>query len=74
MFNLGDFLRIKIFEFDLIQLFSIISLNIYFKKKISLLPSPSLSLIDKFFNYCVLAFTGAILLGSYNFCFDHIML
>ena len=47
---------------SLAQIFSIISLNIYFKKKISTLQS--ISFIDKTFNYFVLAFTGNILIGK----------
>ena len=57
-----DFANIKIFNADLIQILSIISLNIYFKRKISHLLA--LSLIDKIFNYCVLAFASNIMLGN----------
>lgn len=57
-----DLLTANKAKINLGQLFSIVSLNIYFKKKTAKLQE--LSIIDKIFNYCVLAFTGNILIGN----------
>jgi hypothetical protein len=47
---------------NLAQFFSILSLNIYFKNKISKVQK--ISLADKIFNYCVVGFLGNILVGK----------
>lgn len=62
MFNFEGLLLFQIANISLAQLFSIISLNLYFKKKISTIQS--ISLIDKSFDYFVLAFTGNVLIGK----------
>lgn len=62
MLNFESLLLLQIANISLAQLFSIISLNIYFKKKISKLQS--ISVIDKIFDYFILAFTGNIIIGN----------
>lgn len=48
---------------DWVQLFSILSLNYYFKQK-----SPkSNSIVDQLFNYLVLAFAGSIFVGKQSY-------
>lgn len=46
----------------IVAIFPIISLNIYFKSKI--ISKSKNSIIDNFFNYAVLAFTGSIVTGN----------
>ena len=60
MFRFITFSLNRLSNIDLIQLFSIISLNYYFKKK-----SPKTnSIIDQFFNYFILAFAGNLFVGK----------
>lgn len=61
MNNYGDLLVNSFLGKNVVQIVAIISLNIYYKEKC--LINPSNSKTDRIFNYCVLAFTGTILIG-----------
>ena len=56
----------QLLDVDWVQLFSILSLNYYFKQK-----SPkSNSIVDQLFNYLVLAFAGSIFVGKKTYTAD----
>lgn len=60
MFFFGNFPFDDLLNQDWVTLLSILSSNYYFKKK----SSKSESIIDRIFNYCVLTFSGSVIMGN----------